>query len=92
MSAATAYAAQTVHLAAAIIRHAAEGLDLIGNVINPAHVGNIEAGRTRRRWCEQHRVWEATATIYQDHGDPTKAVPVGEWIDCDSDDDEDEEA
>lgn len=86
MSYLTAYTADTLHLAAAVLRHVADGINLAGSWLNPAHTVHIEAGSTRRQWCEEHHTWEAAVIMYAHDGDPTDARAIGEWVDCDQED------
>lgn len=93
MSRQLAYAAATVHLAAAVVRHLADGLNLLGEAINPSHVVTLTHGATRREWCEECRTHHAAVTVYaHDNDDPTDARPVGSWVDCDLHNDPEDEA
>lgn len=90
MNAAIAYLAATAHLAAAIVRHLADGLNLIGDTINPSHHLTITTGSTRLEWCDECRVHHETRHRLRLRPRPHRhSHPVGTWTDCDNDDQED---
>lgn len=84
----TAYTAATVHLAAAVVRHVATGLDLIADTVHPEIVMHITEGTWRRVWCSTCHASHAAVTMYAHNGDPTDARPIGEYVDCDQEDDD----
>ena len=83
-----AYLAETVGLASAIVRHVADGLTLVAEAINPPWSVHITTGTVRTVWCEDCHANHHATTVYAHGTDPTAAHPVGEWIDCDQEDDE----
>ena len=86
---ALAYASATVYLAAAIVRHVADGLTLAAEAICPPWNATFTFGTPRRTWCEECHDWHVEQTVYVHTGDPTDAREVGVHTTCPADEDED---